>query len=63
VRSLTTKLVGALASLLFPAIPAEAGFVFQTIDFAGATAVQARGVNDAGDIVGYRTRQRRRANA
>ncbi len=54
-RSLTTKLVGALTSLLFPAIPADAGFVFQTIDFAGATTVQARGINDAGEIVGYRT--------
>jgi hypothetical protein len=54
-RSLTTKLLAFSTGLLLHAIPAEAGFVFQTIDFAGATAVQARGINDTGEIVGYRT--------
>lgn len=35
--------------------PASGVQVLGTIDFAGADVVQARGINNAGDIVGYRT--------
>jgi uncharacterized membrane protein len=51
--ALTAALLG-----LCSAQAARAGYVVtvvETIDFAGASAVQARGVNTAGQVVGYRT--------
>jgi hypothetical protein len=38
-----------------PSTTNDQTYQFTTIDFAGADAVQARGINNQGDIVGYRT--------
>ncbi len=51
---------GALIIAAFGAVPVAHGSVYdvrvlEQIDFAGASVVQVRGINNAGDIVGYRT--------
>jgi hypothetical protein len=46
--------IAALSAVAMAAAPASAVTIIRTIDFAGATVVQARGINAQGQITGYR---------